>query len=121
MIVLCLISLAMGYWFGSQQTSKAFSNAYRDSAAMHEIAEARHDAGLVMLLTQEQYKDAKDIAQDRYYSRLLLIEQFTVDTKNWALIDQANTVLHAARKQWKRDPYSLPNASKNQQLLLLMQ
>jgi len=72
---LCLVY--GGYWFGAHRVVTAMDKLYGSHIIQYQISETRHDAGLVRTLSERRYDVSFQLAQHRYFSRVLLIAKIS--------------------------------------------
>ena len=94
-----------GHWFGAYRTSRNIASMYVIDKMQRELAEARHDAGLVRILASQRHDSAFEVAQQRYYSRILLIAELALNSHSPGLDDITQEAIAQAKVLWNEHPY----------------
>jgi hypothetical protein len=103
-----LIAGATGYWFGVRYTKDAYGEHFISEAFTREYHEAREDLGFLRLLSENKIDGALQLAQYRYYSRLMLAADLATESSNQHLLQMLQAPLAEARGFQKSHPYQFP-------------
>lgn len=104
-----IIAAATGYWFGGQQAKDAYGEQFISEAFTREYHEARHDLGILRLLGEKKTEGALQIAQYRYYSRLIFAAEIAAQSSNPNLQQMLQAPLSEAREFQNSHPYQFPS------------
>ncbi|MBK6907582.1 MAG: hypothetical protein IPH08_11090 [Rhodocyclaceae bacterium] len=77
-----LIVAACGYWYGIQRAQNAYREQFWNETFRREYKEAKHDFAIVQLLAENKTNNAFEIAQLRYYTRLMLASDIAANSSN---------------------------------------
>ena len=109
LIVLGLLAAgATGYWFGGQHAKETYGVHFISESFTREYHEARQDLGFLRLLSENKIDGARQVAQYRYYSRLLLAADLAAESPNQHLLQMLQAPLAEAREFQKSHPYQFP-------------
>ena len=109
LIVLGLLaSGATGYWFGGQHAKEAYGVHFTSESFAREYHEARHDIGFLRLLSENNIDGARQVAQYRYYNRLLLAADLATESPNQHLLEMLQGPLAEAREFQKSHSFQFP-------------
>ncbi len=115
--IFSVVSLSLGYWIGTQKVRGAIVSRFVDEL-FRESVEAKHDGALVHLLNEKKYHDAQNLAQVRYYGRVILLAE--MNSFDSAASPEAAKAIAEAKGHWQKDRYVMPDAKDNVKLLKLM-
>lgn len=102
---------ALGYWLGLQRASEAYGKHFVSEAFTRELREAQNDFGLLEALSQNKTDVALQVAQYRYYGRLLLAHEIVQQSGNEISKRLFKEQLTEAKKFQQKQPYQFPAES----------
>jgi hypothetical protein len=108
-IVSILIAGASGFWYGGQRAKGAYGEHFISEAFTREYHEARQDLGILHLLTENKTEGALQMAQYRYYSRLMFAADIAAQSSNPNLKQMLQAPLTEAQAFLKSHPYQFPS------------
>lgn len=100
-----LIPGAIGYWYGGQRAKDAYGEHFISEAFTREYHEARHDLGILRQLYENKADGALQMAQHRYYSRLIFAADIAAQSSNPNLHQMLQAPLAEAQEFLKSHPY----------------
>lgn len=115
-----VVAGVFGYWFGAQRASSAYGENFVSEAFTREFHEARHDFSLLEALTQQKYDAALQVAQYRYYSRLILAADLAKRSSNPNLERILQPKLIEAREFTQAHPYRFPSEKEQNEWTALL-
>ncbi len=128
LLVSSLCFIPLGYWLGIRSTEHTLTNAERALTAhfldvtLKDTIEAELDGALARLLLEKRYEAAEDIAQLRYYSRVLVVAKMkSTSSSSEVVSSKANEVLRDAKILWKNHPYAMRSKDDDKELAKVMQ
>jgi hypothetical protein len=115
-----LIAGAFGYWLGAQRAQKAYGEHFFSEAFSREYHEARHDLATLQLLAENKTSELFQVAQYRYYSRLMLAADAAAQSLNPNLAPMLKTQLDEAQAFQKSHPYQFPTEKEQNKWVSLI-
>ena len=103
-----LIAGATGYWLGGQHAKDAYGEQFISDAFTREYHEARHDLSILRLLGENKTEGALQMAQYRYYSRLIIAAEIAAQSSNQNLRQMLQAPLSEAQEFQNSHPYQFP-------------
>lgn len=119
-LLLSVVFSALGFWFGLRHQAKASVIAQFHEQTFFHLNEARHDGDLLRLLKMKKDADVQNLAQFRYYSRILLLDESIEGVSDAGLKSQIRTAITDAKGYLKENPYSSPDVETNKKLQELL-
>ena len=101
-----LVAGTCGYWYGGYRAKDALNEYFISETFSREYHEARHDLATLRLLTENKTEDLLQVAQYRYYSRLLLAADIATRSSNPNLVHMLQAPLAEAQAFQKTHPYT---------------
>ena len=114
-------ALALGYWLGWQRASDAYGKHFISEVFSRELHEANHDLGLLEALTQNKSDVALQVAQYRYYSRLLIAHDIADQSANEISSRLMKEQLVVAKNFQRQYPFQFPSESDQKKWENLLQ
>lgn len=108
-----LLLFIAGNWAGSYRASRNFEKHYFEDAALHLVAEARHDAAMVQLLAQERYAQVSEFSKQRYFGRILLMAEASQKSQSEVVRKLAAELLLEAKSLHKKLSFTFPSETEN--------
>jgi len=115
-----LIAAASGYWLGAQRAQKTYGEHFFSEAFSREYQEARHDLATLQLLTENKTSELFQVAQYRYYSRLMLAADAAAQSSNPNLAQMLKAQLAEAQAFQKSHPYQFPTEQEQKKWVSLI-
>lgn len=114
-------AVALGYWLGLQRASTAYGKHFISEAFTREVREAHNDFGLLKALTQNKNDVAFQVAQYRYYSRLLIAHDISEQSPNEISRRLLKDNLIEAQKFQQQHPFKFPAESDQKKWAALLE
>ena len=115
-----LIAGASGYWLGAQRAQTAYGEHFFSEAFSREYHEARHDLATLQLLAENKTSELFQVAQYRYYSRLMFAADAAAQSSNPNLAPMLKTQLAEAQAFQKSHPYQFPTEKEQNKWVSLI-
>jgi len=100
------IAGATGYWYGGFRAKDALNDYFLSEAFSREYHEARHDLAILQLLSENKTDGLLQVAQYRYYTRLLLAADIASRSSNPNLKQMLQAPLAEAQAFQKSHPFT---------------
>jgi hypothetical protein len=115
-----LIAGGCGYWYGGQRAKDAYGEHFLSDAFSREYHEARHDLGVLRLLTENKSDGLLQMAQYRYYGRLMIAADIAAQSSNPNLLQMLQAPLAEAQAFQKVHPYQFPTEQEQNKWVALI-
>lgn len=116
-----LIAGATGYWLGVDHVKDAYGEHFVSEAFTREYHEASHDLGILRLLGANETETAYQVAQHRYFSRLMFAAEIAAKSSNQNLQQMLQTRLFEAREFQNAHPYQFPTENDQKKWAALLE
>lgn len=116
-LVLLVVGLCLvygGYWFGAHRVVTAMGKLHVRHIIQTQISETRHDAGLVRTLAERRYDVSFQLAQHRYFSRILLIAKISEQNQDPPFLGSVRAQMVEAKALRKELSYKFPNEEQSE-------
>jgi hypothetical protein len=94
-----------GYYAGVKYSQNAFEEVYLDDSSMNLAYEAKHDFYMLKAHADHKLDLALNLAQERYYSRIVLAADFLEKRPNQKFSTALNTQIEEAKAFYKEQPF----------------
>ena len=101
------------YSVGAYRTVEVMNNLSSKSMIEFQISEARHDEGLVRALVDNKSDISLQLAQHRYFTRMLLIAETINDSKWSGSLEYAKAKIAIAQKLYDKLSYQFLTEQEN--------
>ena len=101
------------YSVGAYRTVEVMNNLSSKSMIEFQISEARHDEGLVRALADNKNDISLQLAQHRYFTRMLLIAETINDSKWSGSLEYAKAKIAIAQKLCDKLSYQFLTEQEN--------
>ena len=115
-----LIAGLSGYWFGVKRAQTAYGEHFFSETFSREYHEARHDLATLQLLAENKTVELFQVAQYRYYSRLMLAADAAAQSSNPSLAPLLKAQLAEAQAFQKSHPYQFPTEKEQKKWVSLI-
>jgi hypothetical protein len=116
-----LLAGAFGYLYSDYRAKDAYGEHFISEAFSREYHEARHDLGIVRLLSENKTDAALQMAQHRYYSRLFFAADIASQSSNPNLRQMLEIPLAEAKEFLKSYPYQFQTEQDQSKWAALIQ